>query len=394
VGSLDAVVEELDEHPTADVVILQLGFDIILGKWKPIGAFDPPISPEDYEVWEQAVWDEAMYGADGEHGLKLIVDTILAVRPDVKLLYSSYDYIGWLESDWDMDTVHRYNVGMERFFGAVIDFVAANYSSPPRVFVVNNLGLMQYTFGYPGPDPGSIPDYFWPVPGTPHDFRFDPGPAPAPGDPPLYPGNEASGYEPLAGGAPEFRISPYAGQMDPPVSGWVHLSIDGYTTVAEHCIDEYIADWLDWPKVYAVQRSTMHPLNPLEILDPTGEPQVSFQVSFSEPVTGVDELDFEPLMHQGLANASIEDVIAGKQATTYTVLVNTGAGNGALGLAVIDNESIMDLAGNPLGGPGPNNGDFAYGTPYHIDREVGLPLATWPVAAAMLALAAYLLRRP
>ena len=42
----------------------------------------------------------------------------------------------------------------------------------------------------------------------------------------------------------------------------------------------------------------------------------------------------------------------------YTVSVVTGAGQGTLGLNLVDDDSITDSLGDPLGGTGPGNGDF------------------------------------
>jgi hypothetical protein len=52
----------------------------------------------------------------------------------------------------------------------------------------------------------------------------------------------------------------------------------------------------------------------------------------------------------------------------YTVSVNTGSGSGTLRLDVHDDDSIIDGAGNPLGGSGPANGNFATGQLYTIDK--------------------------
>jgi len=383
-GALQATVEQLQQNPTVDVALFNLGFDIIFGRWKAIKDFDPPITQEEYTVFEAGVWHDLKYGADGQHGLKKIFDAILAVRPDVKILYSSYDYVGSVLEAWDMATVHKYNVGMERYTAAVIEFINAEYRNPPRVFLVNNLGLCQYTWGYPGPDPESIPSYFWPPPGTPHAFRFGPGPASEAGEPPLYPGNGTSGYVPLAGGDPDFRISPYIAQLDPPISGWVHLSPAGYRVVADHCIDEYMASWFQFPKVYGVRRAGA---------DPTGGSEVTFEVIFSEPVANVDLPDFDALMQDGVVDARVEDVAQGKDGVTWLVTVSTGLGNGTLGLAVLDRDTIVDNDGHPLGGTGTNNGGFAYGESYHVDRSISLPLRTGPVVAALFAVAARAIRR-
>lgn len=93
---------------------------------------------------------------------------------------------------------------------------------------------------------------------------------------------------------------------------------------------------------------------------------VSFIVIFSEPVTGVSVDDFSLDMHEGITGASITGVSG--SGVEYFVTVDTGAGDGRLRLRVVDNDSIMDTALNPLGGVGTANGDFT-GKMYQIDKN-------------------------
>ena len=53
--------------------------------------------------------------------------------------------------------------------------------------------------------------------------------------------------------------------------------------------------------------------------------------------------------------------------STYTVTANTGAGDGKLGLNLVDDDSIEDDATNKLGGTGTGNGNFT-GAAFHIDK--------------------------
>jgi len=100
---------------------------------------------------------------------------------------------------------------------------------------------------------------------------------------------------------------------------------------------------------------------------PTNAPTVQYTVTFSENVTGVNVGDFD-LVTSGVTGASI---ISRTQITpaTYTVLVNTGTGDGTVRLDLDDNDSIRDAVNNPLGGAGNDNGDFA-GEVYTLDRTV------------------------
>ncbi len=107
----------------------------------------------------------------------------------------------------------------------------------------------------------------------------------------------------------------------------------------------------------------------LQSVAPEGAPvasaaSVDFTVTFSEPVTGVDPSDFSPFMTGDLSGASILGVTGGP--ASYTVAVDTGAGNGALRLDIVDDDTILDLDGNPLGGPGLGNGNYTGGQTYAI----------------------------
>lgn len=94
------------------------------------------------------------------------------------------------------------------------------------------------------------------------------------------------------------------------------------------------------PTVQSVNRSS--PAGP----DALGT-SVSFLVTFSEPVTGVDPADFAPSPGGDVVVSGGPVAVSGSGAV-YTVTVNGISGSGTLGLNVIDNGSIKDLPGNPL----------------------------------------------
>ncbi|MFO7572544.1 MAG: hypothetical protein R6W48_08100, partial [Gaiellaceae bacterium] len=95
---------------------------------------------------------------------------------------------------------------------------------------------------------------------------------------------------------------------------------------------------------------------------PTSASSVSWTVTFSEAVTGVDTSDFA-LAGAGASGASVTGVSGG--ADTYNVEADTGD-DGLLGLDLVDDDSIEDAGGNPLGGAGAGNGDFT-GEAYLVD---------------------------
>jgi len=118
------------------------------------------------------------------------------------------------------------------------------------------------------------------------------------------------------------------------------------------------------PRVVSVARADANPTNAVS---------VSFKVSFSEPVSGVDASDFT-LNSDGLASASVTNV-SGLD-NIYVVSVNTGSQDGSIRLDVGDDDSIVDVAGNPLGGAGSDNGNFTSGEIYTIIKSTPINIAT------------------
>ena len=130
------------------------------------------------------------------------------------------------------------------------------------------------------------------------------------------------------------------------------------------------------PTVTSINRSGTSPTNT------TGN--VTWTVVFSESVTGVGTGDFT-LANAGLSGPAIGTVTGGP--TSYTVTASSGTGSGTLGLNLVDDDSIVDGAGNKLGGTNPGNGNFT-GEVYVIDRApptVTAAAVTLPGSAAYTA---------
>jgi hypothetical protein len=98
---------------------------------------------------------------------------------------------------------------------------------------------------------------------------------------------------------------------------------------------------------------------------PTNAASVSWVVAFSKPVTGVDATDFELVRTSGLAGGSITSVTG--DGATRTVTASSGIGSGTLGLDLVDDDTVRDAVGTPLGGSGAGNGNLT-GQVYTIDR--------------------------
>lgn len=104
----------------------------------------------------------------------------------------------------------------------------------------------------------------------------------------------------------------------------------------------------------------------LDGADPTSATQVRFLVAFNKDVSGVTAGDFAVRTTPGLTGATIGAVTGlGSQ---YAVTVNTGSGDGALFLDLIDRDTVTDTGGVPLGGAGLVNGDYINVDACTIDR--------------------------
>ena len=110
------------------------------------------------------------------------------------------------------------------------------------------------------------------------------------------------------------------------------------------------------PEVESISRSPSEPR--------TNAPSLSWTVTFSEGVTGVDATDFA-LVAVGVDGVPVITAVLENDAS-YTVTATTNSTVGTLGLDLVDDDSIVDLAGNTLGGPAPGDGDFV-GEVYIID---------------------------
>ncbi|NUQ63357.1 MAG: M28 family peptidase, partial [Pirellulales bacterium] len=130
-------------------------------------------------------------------------------------------------------------------------------------------------------------------------------------------------------------------------------------------------------EVYAVDKTAPSATSILRAdADPTSASSVRFTVSFSESVNGVDAGDFQ-VATSGLSGAAISGISG--SGSSYTVTVSTGAGEGTLRLDLVDDDTIVDTAGNPLGGPGVGNGSRIGDQFYTVDTLP--PQVVWVVRA-------------
>lgn len=103
--------------------------------------------------------------------------------------------------------------------------------------------------------------------------------------------------------------------------------------------------------------------------NPTSQSQLQFELAFTEEVnTGFDVTDLAPWFDGTLSSATVSSFSGGPTTYTLTVDVST-TGSGQLRLDVLDDDSIKNILGVPLGGVGLHNGDFFGGEVFTIDRQ-------------------------
>jgi hypothetical protein len=108
--------------------------------------------------------------------------------------------------------------------------------------------------------------------------------------------------------------------------------------------------------------------------NPTNADNINFTVSFLEAVNGVDVSDFALVTGGDLNGASVTNVNGSDH--VYTVSVKTGDQDGTVSLTIKDDDSIVDTAGNPLGGAGTGNGDFVSGETYIVVKSSSINVTT------------------
>lgn len=101
--------------------------------------------------------------------------------------------------------------------------------------------------------------------------------------------------------------------------------------------------------------------------NPTYTSSIDFTVTFSENMDGVDTSDFTLTTTGEITGASI--LTSTGSGTTYTVTVDTGSDSGTIRLDLVDNGSILDESGSPLGGSGVGTGSYTNGEVYTIDKS-------------------------
>ena len=96
---------------------------------------------------------------------------------------------------------------------------------------------------------------------------------------------------------------------------------------------------IDYPSVTSILRQSPNGTS-------TNANSVTFQVAFSEVVSGVDPSDFTLSSNGSIVTASMQ--VSAVNGSIYNVTVNGVVGNGTLGLGLVNDGSIQSLTGIPL----------------------------------------------
>lgn len=385
----DVAAEELQKYPNVDVVVVTLGGNDFSGGTKNVLPWDMGREVDYYNWYEAnhaeisrnfndnwANWTtwydtdsnatedfaaEENWGPAPDYGesllmnkvkgeIKQLVQFILDQRPDIRVVIAGYDYPArWPKSmlPQNANGVRLQNNGLFKMERTKFDIAQELDALPQyqgRVRFVQNLGMMQYTYGYyKGNERANKP---W---AGVTDPDIPPHSVPLPG----------SGSTWQVGGDPD-ALAP----LDSYIDKDIHLTAEGYAVCARRFIEDCVETWLNYPKA-------------LQITPNTGKADVfEFDVTFSHEVTGVDISDFEVFMDsgKGLKAMSVTAVTPGP-ADTYTVTVNSDE-SGAMLIRVLDDDSISRTDnGMLLGGPGTGNGLFQYNGLYEF-ADVGKPADT------------------
>ena len=333
---LATLTDELTRYPNIDVVVMTLGGNDFMRGLPNVLPWNPGRTVSFYDWWRDNTdgnpdndWDADLLYSRLKADIAFIVDYILAVRPDIRVLILSYDYGARPPKpghDYTIEEQHLAFVEMDRRKREIAE-------ERERVDFVQNYGMMQYSFGVPDADP--------PLP---------PGSVPYPGD--------APDWDPWPGGLPQY-LSPLEAYIDQDI----HLTEEGYAILARRALDLYVEAWLNYPKALQV----------LPLGAKSGQQQ--YRVVFTHAVAGVDAGDFEAFVEGGKGLKALEVVSVDPEtgpAEEYVVTVNTVGVSGEVLLRVLDDDSIVRSdTGAPLGGPGAGNGVFEFNGVYTF---VDIPL--------------------
>ena len=127
------------------------------------------------------------------------------------------------------------------------------------------------------------------------------------------------------------------------------------------------------PDLFTIDKPSVASISRQSAENPTNDLSVTWRVTFSEAVSGVDSTDFTRVSDGDIVPGAIGTPTAvggSSSAAAWDVPVATGTGvAGTIGLNLTDNDSIIDTGGRRLGGAGNGNGNSVGGEPFTIDKR-------------------------
>ena len=242
---LQNVRNQLIANPQIKLVIFSLGGNDVLAGQSDCGWYKNMDLDPDLPSSGCGFTNETEFFDKLESDVTWIINEVLAVRADIEVLISSYDYpnfnvtTGWAGCLWcDLCALYAcpkrldlsYDVdgngsitGSELITDAEINQMMmgvearrqAIANANPRIYFDNSMGLTHYTYGYAGAPAGASP-----YPGGPPNYT--------PGGDPNYPSNRDN-----------FRLVSIPIWFDAPADP-IHLSADAYSYKAKNQMDRVI----------------------------------------------------------------------------------------------------------------------------------------------------------
>jgi beta-lactamase superfamily II metal-dependent hydrolase len=141
-------------------------------------------------------------------------------------------------------------------------------------------------------------------------------------------------------GSGPYTVSVNTGSGD----GTIRLDVVDNDTIADTAGNNFNAPF-NTGEVYTIDKTVPSVQSITRAsADPNPGPSVAFTVTFNENVSGVDNADFTTFTTGAITGTSVTGVTGGPM--VYTVNVNTGTNSGTLRLDFVDNDTVLDTAGN------------------------------------------------
>ena len=149
----------------------------------------------------------------------------------------------------------------------------------------------------------------------------------------------------------------------------------------------YTLDDITPPVVQSITVIPPPVTNVWSLTNGTSASTVTFRVTFSEPVSGIQysggNKNFQ-IQSQGPVSFSSIPSGAGSASNFVDVTVSGVSGQGLLRLDFVENDNISDVAGNPIGGAGFGNGNFVTTFTGNQFYSIVLPAPSNPVAGFVI----------